>query len=51
VVASRHKVVIAFEGRDAYDKGGVIKRITRRLNPRTYRVAALPAPNDRERTR
>jgi polyphosphate kinase 2 len=50
VVASRQKVVILFEGRDAAGKGGVIKRITQRLNPRVCRVAALPAPNDRERT-
>ena len=50
VVATRHKVVIIFEGRDAAGKGGVIKRITQRLNPRVARVAALPAPNDRERT-
>ena len=46
----RKKVVILFEGRDAAGKGGVIKRITQRLNPRVCRVAALPAPNDRERT-
>jgi len=50
VVRSRHKVVILFEGRDAAGKGGVIKRITQRLNPRVARVAALPAPNDREKT-
>jgi polyphosphate kinase 2 len=50
VMKSRHKVVIVFEGRDAAGKGGVIKRITQRLNPRVCRVAALPAPNDRERT-
>jgi polyphosphate kinase 2 len=50
VQKSRHKVVIVFEGRDAAGKGGVIKRITQRLNPRVCRVAALPAPNDRERT-
>jgi polyphosphate kinase len=50
VVHTRHKVVILFEGRDAAGKGGVIKRITQRLNPRVCRVAALPAPNDRERT-
>lgn len=50
VVRSKHKVVILFEGRDAAGKGGVIKRITQRLNPRVARVAALPAPNDRERT-
>ncbi len=50
VVNTGHKVVIIFEGRDAAGKGGVIKRITQRLNPRVCRVAALPAPNDRERT-
>ena len=50
VVQTGHKVVIVFEGRDAAGKGGVIKRITQRLNPRVARVAALPAPNDRERT-
>ena len=50
VVANRQKVVILFEGRDAAGKGGAIKRITQRLNPRVCRVAALPAPNDRERT-
>ncbi len=47
---NRRKVVILFEGRDAAGKGGVIKRITQRLNPRICRVAALPAPNDREKT-
>ena len=50
VVHTGHKLVVVFEGRDAAGKGGVIKRITQRLNPRTCRVAALPAPNDRERT-
>jgi polyphosphate kinase len=50
VVKTGHKVVILFEGRDAAGKGGVIKRITQRLNPRVCRVAALPAPNERERT-
>jgi polyphosphate kinase 2 len=50
VVASRQKVVILFEGRDAAGTGGAIKRITQRLNPRVCRVVALPAPNDRERT-
>jgi len=50
IVATRRKVVILFEGRDAAGKGGVIKRISQRLNPRVCRVAALPAPNDRERT-
>nr|WP_199177710.1 MULTISPECIES: polyphosphate kinase 2 [unclassified Erwinia] len=50
VMRTGHRLVIIFEGRDAAGKGGVIKRITQRLNPRTCRVAALPAPNDRERT-
>jgi len=50
VVKTGAKVVILFEGRDAAGKGGVIKRITQRLNPRVCRVAALPAPNDREKT-
>ncbi|MFL6551515.1 MAG: polyphosphate kinase 2 [Povalibacter sp.] len=50
VAATRQKVVILFEGRDAAGKGGMIKRITQRLNPRVCRVVALPAPNDRERT-
>ena len=50
VVSQGLKVVIIFEGRDAAGKGGVIKRITQRLNPRVCRVAALPAPNERERT-
>jgi polyphosphate kinase len=50
VVATGQKVVILFEGRDAAGKGSAIKRITQRLNPRVCRVAALPAPNDRERT-
>jgi len=50
VVHTGHKLVVLFEGRDAAGKGGVIKRISQRLNPRVCRVAALPAPNDRERT-
>jgi len=50
VVHTGHKLVVLFEGRDAAGKGGVIKRITQRLNPRVCRVVALPAPNDRERT-
>lgn len=44
------KVVVVFEGRDSAGKGGAIKRITQRLNPRVCRVVALPAPNERERT-
>ncbi|HRN75456.1 polyphosphate kinase 2 [Ottowia sp.] len=50
VATTKRKVVIIFEGRDAAGKGGVIKRITQRLNPRVCRVVALPAPNDREKT-
>jgi polyphosphate kinase 2 len=44
------KVLVIFEGRDAAGKGGVIKRITRRLSPRVVRVVALPAPTEREKT-
>ena len=44
------RMIVLFEGRDAAGKGGVIKRITQRLNPRIARVVALPAPNNRERT-
>ncbi len=44
------KVVVIFEGRDASGKGGVIKRITQRLNPRVCRVVALPVPTEREKT-
>src|ERR1700676_4263473 len=50
VVAAGQKVLILFEGRDAAGKGGAIKRISQKLNPRVCRVVALPAPNDRERT-
>ena len=50
VVHNEQKLVVIFEGRDAAGKGGVIKRITQRLNPRVCRVAALPAPSPRERT-
>ncbi|MDO8343272.1 MAG: polyphosphate kinase 2 [Cellvibrio sp.] len=50
VVDKKLKVVVLFEGRDAAGKGGVIKRVTQRLNPRACRVAALPAPSDRERS-
>jgi polyphosphate kinase 2 len=44
------KIVVVFEGRDSAGKGGIIKRITQRLNPRVCRVVALPAPTERERT-
>ena len=50
VVATGERIVVIFEGRDSAGKGGAIKRITQRLNPRVCRVAALPAPNDREKT-
>ena len=50
VVANKVKVAVLFEGRDSAGKGGAIKRITQRLNPRVCKVVALPAPNERERT-
>ncbi len=50
VVHKKLKLVVLFEGRDAAGKGGAIKRVTQRLNPRICRVVALPAPNERERT-
>src|SRR5262249_35796545 len=50
VVHAGLKVVVLFEGRDAAGKGGVIKRIMQRMNPRVCRVVALPAPSARERT-
>ena len=50
VKAKGLKVVIVFEGRDAAGKGGVIKRIAQYLNPRVVRVAALPAPTERQKT-
>jgi polyphosphate kinase len=50
VVHEKLKVVVLFEGRDAAGKGGIIKRITQRLNPRVCRTVALPAPSERERT-
>src|SRR6516225_2895250 len=44
------KIIVLFEGRDAAGKGGVIKRITERVSPRVFRVVALPAPTDREKS-
>lgn len=44
------RVIVVFEGRDAAGKGGVIKRITERVSPRTFRVVALPAPTEREKS-
>jgi polyphosphate kinase 2 len=50
VKAKGLKVVIVFEGRDAAGKGGVIKRITERVSPRVFRLVALPAPTEREKS-
>jgi polyphosphate kinase 2 len=50
VVTTKQKIVVIFEGRDSAGKGGVIKRISQRLNPRVVRTVALPAPSDRERS-
>jgi polyphosphate kinase 2 len=44
------RIVVVFEGRDAAGKGGIIKRITERVSPRVFRVVALPAPSDREKS-
>jgi polyphosphate kinase 2 len=44
------RVIVVFEGRDAAGKGGTIKAITERVSPRVFRVVALPAPSDREKT-
>lgn len=44
------RVIIVFEGRDAAGKGGIIKAITERVSPRVFRVVALPAPTDRQKT-
>ncbi len=50
VVKEGLRVVVVFEGRDAAGKGGVIKRITERVSPRVFRVVALPAPTERQKT-
>jgi polyphosphate kinase len=50
VKRSGHRAVIVFEGRDTAGKGGTIRAITERLSPRVFRVVALPAPSDREKT-
>ncbi len=49
VVHNKVKLLVVFEGRDAAGKGGVIKRVTQRLNPRVCKVVALPAPSEREK--
>ena len=50
VVATGARIVVVFEGRDAAGKGGTIRRLTERVSPRVFRVVALPAPSDREKT-
>jgi polyphosphate kinase len=50
VKAEGQRVIIAFEGRDAAGKGGTIKALTERVSPRVFRVVALPAPSDREKS-
>jgi len=50
VKKSGARIVVIFEGRDAAGKGGVIKRITERVSPRVFRIVALPAPTDREKS-
>src|SRR5258708_11457667 len=50
VKAKKLRVIVLFEGRDAAGKGGTIKAITEKVSPRVFRVVALPAPSDREKT-
>jgi polyphosphate kinase 2 len=50
VKAKGARIIVVFEGRDAAGKGGTIKAITERVSPRAFRVVALPAPSDREKT-
>src|SRR5438477_9657503 len=50
VKAEKAKVIIIFEGRDAAGKGGTIKALTEKVSPRVFRVCALPAPSDRQKT-
>ena len=50
VKATGAKICIVFEGRDTAGKGGTIKRITERVSPRVFRVVALPAPTEREKS-
>jgi polyphosphate kinase 2 len=50
VKATGAKICIVFEGRDTAGKGGTIKRITERVSPRVFRIVALPAPTDREKS-
>src|SRR5215472_3335150 len=48
--ATGQRIIVVFEGRDAAGKGGTIKAITERVSPRTFRLIALPAPSDREKS-
>ena len=48
--ATGARIILLFEGRDTAGKGGIIKAITERTSPRSFRVVALPAPSDREKT-
>lgn len=50
VVATGQRIIIVFEGRDAAGKGGTIKAITERVSPRVFKIVALPAPSDREKS-
>src|SRR6202021_3998543 len=50
VKSNKLRVIVLFEGRDAAGKGGTIKAITEKVSPRVFRVTALPAPSDREKT-
>jgi len=50
VVKKGLRIIVVFEGRDAAGKGGTIKALTERVSPRVFRVVALPAPSDREKT-
>ena len=50
VVATGQRIIIVFEGRDAAGKGGTIKALTDRVSPRVFRLVALPAPSDREKS-
>src|SRR5215813_7131378 len=50
VKAKGERVMLVFEGRDTAGKGGIIKAITERVSPRVFRVVALPAPSDREKS-
>src|SRR4029079_154567 len=50
VKAEKLKVIVLFEGRDAAGKGGTIKALTEKVSPRVFRVCALPAPSDRQKS-